>query len=82
MPLQKFYHFAELIGYSNNPNDSYDTYIDDFIYMLNKYNEETPERRLIAITLKRLWADNRKWVSFTSIDDLTSAFNQKDFMKV
>jgi len=75
----KIYHFAEIIGYNKNPHDSYDNHIDDFIYMLNKYNEETPERRLIAETLKRLWADNRKWVSLTSIDDLTSAFNQKGF---
>jgi len=75
----KIYHFAEIIGYNKNPHDSYDNHIDDFIYMLNKYNEETPERRLIAETLKRLWADNRKWVSLTSVDDLTSAFNQKGF---
>lgn len=75
----KVYHFSELIGFDKNPHDSYDSHINDFIYLLNKYHEETPQMRLIGEMLKQLWADHRKWTLETSIADFTSVFSQKGF---
>lgn len=62
-----------------NPETNYDSHIADFINVLVKYGQVTPELELLGETLQRLWKENKALAQQATRDDLTGLFNRRGF---
>jgi diguanylate cyclase (GGDEF)-like protein len=62
-----------------NPETNYDSHIADFINILAKYGQVTPELELLGETLQRLWKENKALAHQATRDELTGLFNRRGF---
>lgn len=73
------FHYLSPVSPLTNPQDTYETHIDEFINMLAKHTTVSPELELLGKTLKRLWHENKALARQASHDYLTGLLNRRGF---
>jgi len=64
---------------AHNPEEEYAEHIHQFLDMLAKRGEATPELELIGKSLDRVWQENRKLAQLATRDPLTGLLNRRGF---
>lgn len=78
----QLFHFIKVPLSVKNPEDQYETHINEFIEALTRYGEVTPELELLGETLQHLWKENRILAVQSSYDELTGIFNRRGFLNI
>ena len=66
----------------SNPENDYESHIAEFIRMLEKHGNVTPEHELLGETIQRLWNENKRLAVQSSHDDLTGVLNRRGFLAI
>jgi diguanylate cyclase (GGDEF)-like protein len=78
------FHYMKIVDEKNkwNPEEEYESHINDFIDAFHKYGKSTQEMSLLGLTLNRLWHENKNLVIMSSTDLLTGILNRRGFFNV
>lgn len=73
-----FEHYGNIVG-DQSANTEYDSHINQFVEALIKYGGGKQELKMLGEALKHLWDKNRKLVTDSTRDPLTSLLNRRAF---
>lgn len=65
-----------------DPTDEYETHISEFVEMLSRYGNASPELELLGETLHRLLRENRRLARQSTNDELTQMLNRRGFFAI
>ena len=77
--FEMLFHLLGPIAGGHNPEDEYESHIQEFIGMFSKYSHVTPELELLGETLQRLWKENKQLAIQSTQDELTNVLNRRGF---
>lgn len=77
--FEVLFHLLGPIAGGHNPEDEYESHIQEFIEMFSKYSHVTPELELLGETLQRLWKENKQLAIQSTQDELTNVLNRRGF---
>ncbi|MFH1378407.1 MAG: GGDEF domain-containing protein [Planctomycetota bacterium] len=73
------FHTMGISSNMSNPEEAYNDHINQFVKILTKYSNETPELELLSSLLNRVWIDNKMLAAQATHDELTGLFNRRGF---
>jgi diguanylate cyclase (GGDEF)-like protein len=78
------FHYMKIVEEKNkwNPEEEYESHINEFIDAFHRYGKSTQEMSLLGLTLNRLWHENKNLVIMSSTDVLTGILNRRGFFNV
>jgi diguanylate cyclase (GGDEF)-like protein len=80
--FEVLFNYAKDLEFLSNvitPETDYDRHIDEFIQALNEFGKASMEMELVAETMTRLWAENKRLARLTNTDYLTGLLNRRGF---
>ena len=80
--FEMLFHLLGPTAGGPNPEDDYESHIEQFIIMLNEYGGISPELELLGETLQRLWKENKHLAIQSTHDDLTGVLNRRGFFSL
>lgn len=78
--FQTLFQSLQFVQNDFDPAAEYDMHIGDFAQALKKFGSGYPATELLALTLNRLWQENKRLSGLVLKDPLTGIYNRRGFM--
>ncbi|MBD3277487.1 MAG: diguanylate cyclase [Candidatus Aegiribacteria sp.] len=78
--FQTLFQSLQFVQNDFDPSSEYDLHIGEFAQALKKFGSGYPATDLLALTLNRLWQENKRLAGLVLKDPLTGIYNRRGFM--